>query len=191
MKHIFVIAILIFSICSSGLSQEEESLFTSPEDWKSERLHFPLSFAPSIDMVGYEDLKFAPKWSDSTSQEFWTYTFVWYNEKITNLSEDYLSENMEDYFDGLMGLDNESKNASNMPEGTKSIFMNTSEGFVGKIETYDAFFTRKELTLYVKAKEIFCTSSFRQFVFFKLSPKRWHEETWKIFDDVSLHVECD
>jgi len=190
-RRVFSIGILIFSLYSNGVAQEEESLLSAPDNWLSERLEFPLSFAPSIDLVGWEDLKFAPTWSDSTSQKFWTYTFVWYNEKAVDLSEEYLSHNMEIYFDGLMGIDAKGKETSDGPEKTICIFMNTSDGFLGKLRTHDAFFTKKELTLYVKVKEIFCADTFRQFVLFELSPKGFSDETRKLFDAVSLNDDCD
>jgi len=51
-------------------------VLSAPENWKSELIPFPRSFAPSIDFIGFEDLRFSPGWSDSTSQEFWAYTFI-------------------------------------------------------------------------------------------------------------------
>ncbi len=98
--------VLTFFAISSVLifGQERETILSAPDNWKSEIIPFPLGFAPTIDFVGFEDLRFAPGWSDSTSQEFWTYTFAWYIEKDSGMTESRLTELFNSYYDGLMGI---------------------------------------------------------------------------------------
>ena len=57
------------SLISFG--QENESVLSAPDNWLSEIIPFPLGFAQQIEFVGFEDLRFSPEWSDSTSQQFW------------------------------------------------------------------------------------------------------------------------
>ena len=41
--------------------QERPALLPpTPENWRFERLEFPLSFAPELKLKGYEELRFAP-----------------------------------------------------------------------------------------------------------------------------------
>jgi len=187
-----LILFLTFFVISNSmiLCQEEQNLLSAPDDWKSERLDFPLSFAPSIDLVGFEDLRFAPDWSDSTGQNFWTYKFVWFTEKEFQLTESSLSASLESYFNGLMGVNTKGEKSANGPNKTLCIFIKTDEGFRGRVRVHDAFFTKKEMTLHVKVKDLVCPKSKKQYVLFELSTKDFDHVTWKIFEDVKLVTEC-
>ena len=169
-------------------------MLSAPDNWKSEIIPFPIGFAHSIDFKGFEDLRFSPGWSDSTSQEFWTYTFVWYIEKDSALTESKLTESFNSYYDGLMGID-----LNNQADTTKSkqlvktlcLFVKTNEGFTGKMRVFDAFFTRDYMVLNIKIKEYFCNKTNKQIVWCEISPKAFDHKVWQIFNDVKLKVKCD
>ena len=65
-------------ICCSFtlLAQEFEIKQSAPDNWRKEIIEFPLDFAPEINLSGYEEILFAPGWSDSDAEDFWTYYFV-------------------------------------------------------------------------------------------------------------------
>ena len=85
--------ILLFLINAVDFyGQEHETVLGAPENWQSEIIPFPLGFAQEIDLVGFEDLRFAPGWNDPNSQEFWTYMFVWYAEKDSAMTEKKLTQ---------------------------------------------------------------------------------------------------
>ncbi|MEM9547345.1 MAG: hypothetical protein AAGA77_15305 [Bacteroidota bacterium] len=190
-NKILILFVLLIVAPKSGACQKDQQMFLAPDNWNSERLEFPLSFAPTLDLVGFEDIRFSPDWADSTKQGFWTYTFVWVNEKPYELSETNLIESMEAYFDGLMGLDPEKVKYSKDKDKTACVMAKSAYGFHGKIITHDAFFTKKELVLFVRLKEIKCDKSSKQYVLFELSPKAYTHEIWRIFEDVKLITECD
>ncbi len=189
--YITVITILLISAISKTYAQEQQSILSAPENWKSELLVFPLGFAPSIDYTGIEDLRFTPGWSDSSSNEYWTYTFVWYIEKDSNLTETRISAALESYFDGLMGLDTKETEESDQFNRTVSVFVRADEGFKGKIHVYDAFFSKRGLILNVKAKESFCPETNKQLLLFEFSPRDFDDLTWELFDKVKVSVKCD
>jgi hypothetical protein len=192
MKKYAVLALIFFTINSMlTFAQEQESILNAPDNWKSELIPFPISFAPSINYIGFEDLRFTPTWSDSTSQEFWTYTFVWYVEKDSSLTESSLSEMMNSYYDGLMGVEFKKKADQSPIEKTLSIFITTKKGFKGKIRVYDSFFTKKEMLLYVKVKEAYCAETNKQLISFEISHKEFKDPVWDLFKDVKLKVKCD
>ena len=142
------ILIIVNSIISFG--QEKKTVLNAPKDWKSEIIPFPLGFAQQIDFVGFEDIRFAPKWNDSGSEEFWTYTFVWYIEKYGAMTESKLTETFSSYYNGLMGVDiaNQSDTTkSNQLDETLCLFVKTNEGFSGKMRVYDRFFTKDYVIL--------------------------------------------
>ncbi len=189
-QSILVLILITSSVLAFG--QEHESVLSAPDNWKSEQFTFPIGFAPSIDFVGFEDLRFSPGWSDTGNPEFWTYTFVWYVEKKdSSFTESSLAKNLEIYFDGLMKIDSRNTEGSTQLQKTLSVFIKTNEGFKGKIRVYDAFFTKKEMTLHVKVKEAFCAESNKQMILFELSPKGFDDPVWGIFNAIKLTVKCD
>lgn len=190
------VLVLILITISSMLTfaQEEESVLNAPDNWKSEIIPFPLGFAPSIDFVGFEDLRFSPGWSDTTSQEFWAYTFVWYIEKDSAMTEGKLTEAFNSYYDGLMGVDHNNKvdsTHSNQLDKTICLFVKTDDGFTGKMRVYDRFFTKDYITFNIKVREQFCPKTNKQIIVCDISPKAFNDKVWGIFDDVKLKVECD
>lgn len=184
------ILILMLSIISHSLafSQEEEKILSTPEGWPVELIPFPLNFAPSIDFVGVEDIRFAPAWSDTTSQTLWTYTFVWYIDKDEPMTESRLAELVENYYDGLMRVGTEGAPTA---KETLAVFIKTDEGFSGRIRVYDNFFTKEEMILHVKVREDFCEASNKQLVLFELSPKAFDDPVWEMFEQVKLVVACE
>ena len=56
-----VLVIILFSISSMlTYCQEKESILSAPDKWQSEIIPFPLGFAPAINFIGFEDLRFSP-----------------------------------------------------------------------------------------------------------------------------------
>ena len=51
--------------------------FSIPKEWQTERINFPIDFAPQISYTGVEDLRFAPGWEFTTSEEHWSYAFYY------------------------------------------------------------------------------------------------------------------
>ena len=187
------ILILLFINVTSTMTfgQEEKGVLSSPPDWKSELMFFPLGFAPSIDFNGIEDLRFRPNWSDSTSQEFWTYTFVWYIDSNFVCNEKNLADILNVYYDGLMGIDEKNKKAEKKVNKTTSIIQKNKGTFEGSIEVYDAFFTKRNMTLNVKIKEAYCSKNNKQLIEFELSPKDYDHAVWDFFNEIELTVNCD
>ncbi|MBL4705559.1 MAG: hypothetical protein JKY54_13630 [Flavobacteriales bacterium] len=66
-KNSFLILRLFVMSSVSTFAQDDKAVLIAPDNWKSEIIPFPLGFAPSIDFVGIEDLRFSPGWKDSTS----------------------------------------------------------------------------------------------------------------------------
>jgi hypothetical protein len=192
-KSIVFILLFLFNAFNS-FSQEEETILSAPDNWQSEIIPFPLGFAQGIDLVGFEDLRFAPGWNDPKSQEFWTYMFVWYVEMGSPMTENKLTEYFSMYYDGLMGVDDNNQRDtthSNNLDKTLCLFLKTNEGFVGKMRTYDRFFTKDYITLNIKVKETFCPETNKQIILCDISPKPFENEVWEIFEDVKLKINCN
>jgi hypothetical protein len=190
-----LLLIILISISSAiSYCQEHETVLTAPENWKSEIIPFPIGFASDIDFVGFEDLRFAPDWSKIESENFWTYSFVWYIETYGAMTESKLTEFFGSYYDGLMDVNsNNQADTSNSNQLDKAfcLFIKTDEGFKGKIRTHDKFFTKNYITLNIKVKEVFCPDMNKQIITCDISPKAFDHEVWRLFDDVKLKVKCE
>lgn len=172
-------------------SQQYETVLSAPETWPSELFPFPLSFAPSLDYHGFEDIRFTPGWRDSTSNNVWTYTFVWVIDERLDLTPAKLSANVNAYFDGLMKVNFADENDPNKPEKTISEFEETDLGFRGEISVHDAFISNKTMKLFCEVSEIYCNLERKNIITFKFSQKEFGDEIWTLFDNVRLvNLKC-
>jgi len=192
-KSLFLL--LVLSLCTVlTYAQENDGILNTPETWKREIIPFPLSFAPGIEFVGLEDLRFAPGWSDPASPEFWTYSFAWYIEMDSAMTEKKLIESFNLYYDGLMGVDHQNQpNAVKSKQIRRTIceFTRTNTGFTGKMKVYDAFFTKDYMTLNIRVKEYLCRKTNKQIILCDISPKPIEHAVWGIFRNVTLKLNCE
>lgn len=192
-KSVLALILLIISFVIS-FGQEKETILSAPNNWKSEIIPFPLGFAQDIDFVGFEDLRFAPSWSDSTSENYWTYMFVWYIEKDAVMTESKLTTYFNSYYDGLMGVNLINKEGvinPNKLDKTICLFVKTNDGFTGKMRVYDKFFSKDYMILNIKVRESFCPKTNKQIILCEISQKAFDHKVWEIFNEVKLTVNCD
>lgn len=175
-------------------SQKIESVLNAPEEWGKEIIPFPLGFAPEIDLEGFEDIRFAPGWSEKNREDFWTYHFTWFIKDRGPLDEEFLAQTFNLYYDGLSkAVLKEQKDAPKFETLDKSIslFLKTKEGFIGKIRTFDAFVTKEYFELYVRVVEKKCDTNDKQIISFNLSPKYFDHDIWKSFKQINFTGQCE
>ncbi len=164
---------------------ESIQLLESPGGWNVEQIKFPLSFAPSIEFNGIEDIRFAPGWSRPDSPEFWTYKFVWEIDEDPKLTEERISGLLETYFAGLARA--VSGGGELEPEKLAkpiAVFVQDGEIFKGKVRLFDAFSTKDWIRL--NAKVSGRKSGAKHLVVFELSPKSFDHEVWAALENVRL-----
>ena len=154
MKRIYLLyTLFILCFVSTTNAQEDQKLLAIDEPWRSETLSFPIHFAPSLDYKGIEEVRFAKGWGDKTSEEFWTYAFLWYLDEDPLLTETKLEKDIQAYFDGLMNLVGKGRGLTDIPESsavftenstittTVSNIGQTTKTYRGKAKFHDVFFT--------------------------------------------------
>ena len=191
MKFIRIILFLCLCSTQSFFAQEEALLLEIEEPWRSERLAFPISFAPSLDYKGIEEVRFAKGWGNSDSEEFWTYTFLWYLDEDPKTTEVTLQNDIEAYFNGLMNVVGKGKE---IPQ-TNAVFVKkekigTATTYVGKVKVFDAFFTKSIQTLQVKIVADYCEQQKKHTVLFTFSPQPYTHDVWKTLDGITMSQEC-
>jgi hypothetical protein len=74
-----------------------------PDGWGVERFPIPIEFAPTIPYKGVEDIRFAPGWANSKSEDYWSYAFLWFLTSVPETNEAVIENNLDAYYSGLVG----------------------------------------------------------------------------------------
>ncbi|MEO0570587.1 MAG: hypothetical protein AAF039_02705 [Bacteroidota bacterium] len=177
MKPLFTFLFVCFCSGFFCFSQEGEKLLQAPSDWRYEQLKLPLPFAPSIPLKGYEEVYFAPGWDNPESEAFWTYAFAWILEEAETIEKVKMVEYLTAYYDGLMKVVGQ----FNTVETTISL-KSTSNGYEGKVQTLDGFFTKDTIHLNLTIEK----QSEGKLWLFRLSPKDREHPVWEILNTIKL-----
>lgn len=189
-KYFLIFSLLLLVVSSFAQAQDKpkhQTVLEAPSDWRPETIPLPLGFAPSIDYKGFEDVRFAPGWSDTEANDYFTYMFVWYLDEDPKLNAETLADHMKAYFGGLMsGV----SGRSDLPD-VVSTFKEKSTGlYTGYVDTYDAFFKKSALKLYTTVHSSYCEKTGKYLVRFNFSPKNSDDPLWKKFEEVKLKIDC-
>lgn len=168
----------------------------APKDWGIERFLIPISFAPSISYKGVEDIRFAPGWANSKSEEYWTYAFLWYLDGKVNMDEKIMAGNLKAYYTGLFNINTDSaRRAAVKVIPVTTSFKKTAtatgdlETYTGVIEMMD-YMQLKPVTLNCKAHLRFCSDENRTIVFYELSPQPFTHTNWVSLDQLWTGFAC-
>ncbi|CAM1350325.1 hypothetical protein [Tenacibaculum halocynthiae] len=188
MNKLLVITLLLTTIATFG-QKEENLLLVADSTWGKEVIHLPFGFAPEIDFVGYEDIRFAKGWGNIESSEFWSYVFVWNINLQEKPNAKFFQDNLKLYFDGLMKAVNKEKDKI-IPEAKVTIIAkeetNGITKFTGKIITHDSFRTKKLITLQVSVESFYCKKTKKYMPLFRFSPQPFEHQIWKKLHNVKL-----
>jgi len=195
-KYIFFTFCLLLITVNNFAQTKQINILETPKDWKKESFTFPLDLAPKLNFTGIEEARFAPGWSDKTSDEFWTYSFAWYVDGNINLTEQKLQELTAIYFNGLTQVVGESKGLkAAQVTNAIAIFMDKSQhedwqSFEGKVQLFDVFFSEQEVRLNAKVKALYCEDLNKHLVVFSFAPKAFDDKIWQVFDEVKTIADC-
>jgi len=148
-----------------------------------------LHFAPDINFQGKEYAVFPSGWRKEKSNEFWSYVFAWYINLNKEITEQELTDYIQIYFDGLMNGVNKDKNLivpKTIAQFYKKEDPNQVLTFIGKITLYDAFATKKQMTLNVRVEQNICQEKGKSIIVFRFSPKKFGNKLWNLLDKVNL-----
>lgn len=143
-------------------------------------------FAPKIDFVGVEDIRFAKGWENIKSDGFWALVFAWDMNLKTKPTATFFEDNLKLYFDGLMKVVNEDVKVI-IPK-TEILFSENEQPliFKGILKIYDAFTTKKVIELNVTIEVSYCEKSRQYIPLFKMAPKEYNHSIWKVLKSITL-----
>jgi hypothetical protein len=190
-KIILALILLSSSIYSFGQQKEEINLLQADSTWGKEIIQVPFWFAPEINFNGHEDIRFAKGWGDINSAGFWTYVFAWDIDLKTQPTTVFFEDNLKLYFDGLMKVVNEDTLIT-IPKTKAALIVKEQKDmiptFAGTIETYDAFTTKKMISLNVVIESYYCKKTKTFIPLFRFSPKDYNHKSWEMLNQVALRA---
>jgi len=169
---------------------------TTPEGWGTERFALSPDFAPAMTYKGVEDIRFAPGWSDSTKQDYWSSAYLWWLEGAPQINAAGLQRNLQLYYSGLV---NRNVIGSNIPKDkvvptevavrkikTASRDLQT---FAGSIHMLD-YMTQRPMLLNTVIHVKDCNTENRVAVLIELSPKPLKHNVWEQMDIIANSFSC-
>jgi len=204
MKNILLVVTSLLFIKTSGQNAKEEFdgkkweapyVLDTIKGWDVERFLIPISFAPSIRYKGVEDIRFTPGWAKKTSNEYWSYAFLWYLDGKVTLDAKTIENNFKAYYTGLIKVNSDSsKIADKLFPVTSSIRSRTTEKedlktFEGSVTMLD-YMSKQPITLNVVVHIRSCAGKDKTFVFHEISPMHYSDEVWKRLHQLWVNFKC-
>jgi len=168
-------------LAAALLAQEPASLLPElPNGWRTERLAFPLSFAPDLEHAGFEDLAFAPGMFEPASDSYFSYVLALRLEGDLEVDRGFVQGFLEKYYRGLCAAVGEGKGFD--LSGFAVAVEDRGAGFAARVDMVDAFVTGEPLALELelavqpgpRATEIFGLAS----------PKPRDAPVWRALDEM-------
>ncbi len=187
----FFYILLFFASCTS--EKTSKNVLLAPDNWRNEIIEFPLKFASSLSYSGTEYVRFAPGWGEKEAEDYFSYVFLWEIDQDPKLSSKKLESEIEIYFDGLMSMVSKMNlNLLKKIPKSKAFFEKVNDQvYVGKILTYDAFTTKKEVSLNITVNANYCNKENKYLVLFNLSPQAPEHVIWKKMKKITIDLDCD
>jgi len=183
--------------------QPDPFVFNTPKNWRSERIPFPLSFAPTIKHKGFEELRFAPGMFKLKDETYFTYVFLMWLEGKPKINAATLKDDLTKYYKGLCKVVAESRKLKlDLSKISLDVYLirkrvkrfnHSVAAFQAEIDWYDPFVTGKPLRLYFEIEVWECDKTNHYAIFACTSPKDRDHKLWKqlrkIMSDFHCHKE--
>jgi hypothetical protein len=167
-----------------------------PQGWTTERILFPIDFAPQIQYSGVEDLRFAKGWEDISSEEHWCYAFLWWLDGKPVITDTALQENLTNYYEGLVKRNITSRSIPAfkvIPTVAKINTATTATGdkttFTGTINMLD-YIAQTPMTLNCIIHIKDCGREDKTAIFFEVSPQKATHAIWQTLNDLNKNLLC-
>jgi hypothetical protein len=170
--------------------------FAAPKNWAVEKIPFPIEFAPRIPYKGFEDLRFTPGWEHTTSDEHWSYIFLWWLDGKIDTDSAILKKHLEDYYSGLLSKNITQRRipsskvihptATIIKAETESGDVETFRGTIRMLDYLDITFPAVTLNCAVHKK--YCQA--HTAIIFEISPQPIGHKVWHQLDELQESFKC-
>lgn len=129
-------------------AQEKATILKYPEEWRLEKIVFPLDFAKDIPWEGYEELRFSPGMFETKSKDYFTYYFGMQIVNRLEITTQELTKELEKYYRGLCkAVNSKDKFRINYTKIVAKVTKVTKHNFKANIVYYDSFTNGNKLLL--------------------------------------------
>lgn len=187
-KSVIILLLLSLSFVSFGQDKEQVSIVKADDTWSTEIIPFPIDWLPKLTFKGFEELRFAPNWSNKEHEEFWTLAMAWQVDTKTEISLEDIQFNFNHYFDALMKPNHW---ATEFPEPQLELIdLDVSKSglqFKGIMTYFDGFHTGKVITVNILGNQILCKTTSKSIILFRLSPRDYSEPIWNTLNAIVIN----
>ena len=190
-KILCVVVLLSLSLAVDAQEKTQPSIVKADSTWRTEIIPFPIDWLPKLTIKGFEELRFAPNWSNPEHDEFWTLAMAWQAETTTEISIQDLEYNLHHYFEELMKPNHWAQEFPSPKLVLNTFEMRDSEAPIikGKLTFFDGFHTGKVITVNVLGNQTLCEATGRSVILFRLSPKGYGEPIWDALNEIVINDE--
>jgi hypothetical protein len=145
---------------------------------------------------GVEDLRFTPGWAKNTSEEYWSYAYLWWLNGSPKLDANTLQNNLTAYYSGLVGRNIVSRKISADKQVQTIATVKKTKTAPGDIETFSGdihmldYMTQKPIVLNMMIHIKNCGSLNHTAVFIEISPQPFTHSVWQQFNKLDQEFEC-
>lgn len=167
-----------------------------PKGWTIERFSLPPDFAPQMSFKGIEDLRFTPGWGDSTSEQYWSYAYLWWLNGKPQVDTLSLQTNLRAYYAGLVGRNIISRQIPAAKQVATNVMVKRIKTGLGDVQTFQGrlhmldYMTQKPVTLNLLIHVKDCSIENRTAVFVEVSPKPFNHPLWNDFKQLDQSFSC-
>ncbi|HUR10370.1 MAG TPA: hypothetical protein VM012_03325 [Flavitalea sp.] len=168
-----------------------------PNGWEVERFGIPIEFAPQIPYKGVEEIRFAPGWGDTASEQHWTYAFLWWLDGKVKLDAATLQNYLTGYYAGLVGRNIISRNIPPEKVIPTKATIKKEKTSTGDLETYSGtinmlnYFTQTPIVLNCSIHIKNCDAQNNTGVFIEISPRNSGHAVWKELNRIGNSFKCN
>jgi hypothetical protein len=162
----------------------------TPIGWNAERSLLANQISPQ----GVEDLRLAPGWNDSKSNEYLTYTSLWTLDGDHKTDEEIIEKSLTYYCAELL---NKSMEKRKIPAGKISsveAWVTELNNEKGDLKTYFGAIAipdfKEPMSLHCLVHVRKCPGQNKTFIFYEFSPKPLDDIIWKSLDQLWLEFDC-
>ncbi len=172
-------------------------VFAIPTNWGVEHFALPPDFAPNMTYNGVEDIRFATGWGDSTKEDYWSYTYLWWINRNASINAINLQVNLKEYYSGLVGRNIKSRRIpadkimqTNVKVSKIKTHANDLETYAGSISMLD-YMTLKPMNLQVLIHLKECPNKEYKPVIIGVSPQLYKHQIWQQFSKINSSFHCN
>jgi hypothetical protein len=169
----------------------------APKGWGLEQFALPPDFASAMTFKGVEDVRFAPGWGEQASEEYWSYSYLWWIDGKPGISAGSLQENLRTYYSGLVSENVKERNIAGSKMVPTVVSLSKIKSAEGDVQTFSGtirmldYMTQSPVVLNIIVHVKDCGALNQTAVFIEISPQHFKHAIWNQMDKINASFTCE